>query len=715
MRALKLDKKFLFLLICILSFSPIFFLKIQKIFYNHDSLAEFINYKYIYDHFFTTGEFPVWNPYLSFGITTSLSNLSVTSSEYFSILIGKLCLIKNSLFTFNISIVLNSLLYLCGFALILNHFKLSQKVSFYGYLIAALTLNPLHQIYFDFELITKIPILIYSIIYLSKNFFKNFITFLAFQILFIYTGTIPYFSIIYFYLTIYLIISLIPFNSIKRGFLFLNNKNLLIFIISFFITLVTIINFYDIFKNYQFLVPGRLSNGDNQYNGFLTYGGYTDTSKMINFLGGVPVSQDFNLFLGFIPVLLSFLTITYFKFLDEKLKKLCKVLWGLILLLVIFTHPYSGSIFHEIIYRFPGMNKVRHLAYFLTIAKPLLIILSCIGLNELLRQYEINRKIFLHDHNSRKSFLFLAFLMLLYTFYYKLYFHIFLELIFILFFIIFIENKKTRFSFYIFFIFFSVSDILINKFYEFPNHQYKFNEHNFNLSENYSFPFVSRTDPLQSSKLNIYESSFPNKNFARYANILSYIKEDHCYEIYRQDFLLKNIYQELKNNQINFNPAVKEFSRSKESFNATKFGCNRPKIELINLDSLNNSPNNDINLSSSDYKKFETNNLGDNFYLKKFTANEIDFSITNKSSKDLPLIYYDSFHPYWEGFIDGKKTELYEFNGGFKGLYLASGSHNIIFRIKRIYVYFELIKSITLSLAIFIFLYACVRKINREN
>ena len=82
------DNKLIF--ICLLfSFTPIvFIIYIYKGYFNHDSLDVVINYKYNFDTLYTTNFLPLWNPYLAYGITTSLSNFILSGSQYLTLFIG---------------------------------------------------------------------------------------------------------------------------------------------------------------------------------------------------------------------------------------------------------------------------------------------------------------------------------------------------------------------------------------------------------------------------------------------------------------------------------------------------------------------------------------------------------------------------------------------------------------------------------------------------
>ena len=693
---------------------PIFVIFLfQNSFFNHDTLYQYINYGYIFDAFRLTNQIPLWNPYYSYGITTSLTNYTITAPEYFGIFLSKILGSKNSLIFFNLSLIIDCFLYLAGIILILKHLKISKNVIIFSTFIAAITLNPIHQIYFDYQLIIKIPLLIYSIIWLSENIKGRIILFLLFQVSWIYPGSVSYFQIVYFYFSIitFMMVNYKNTNILKENnaikLTFINNICLAVILL---ISLSYFLNVKDVILNYHLISPGRQANGDLSYSNFINYGGYTNSEKLVKFFGGSPLTHDFDLFLGLIPMTLSFLPIFYFNKLTIGIKKNWVLLWLLLFILLLFCHPFESSLFHKIIYSLPAINKIRHLGYFITIAKPILIILSAIGLHTLIKNKitKINLLIF-----QGLSILLLIFLIA----FSKLNIHILFFIGFVLTTSYAAEKKWSKSTICLTVLVISSANIVYHKIYEMPLNANKYIQSEFELIHNNSFPFVNRTDPSLSEKIIKFEKILPAGGFGRYGNEVTYIKEDYCYEIYRQDYLFKNIYLDLKNNKLNFNPSVKEFNENENQRinNRAKYGCNRPKIELLPLEYLRNSTNNVVNLSSLDYQKFKSYEFQSNFNLIKFTPNEINFNASNEFPIALPLIYYDSFHPYWEGFVDGKKIEIYQFNGGFKGIYLANGAHNVTFRIKGLYIAFEIIKALLLSVMTIVILFICVRNINNSN
>ncbi len=726
----------------LLSITPILFIFFgYRAFFNHDSLHVYINYKYVFDAFIATNELPIWNPYLSYGVSTSLSSLNISAVNYLTIIFAKILNYKNSLFFFNLSIILNTFLYLSGIILILKRCKIKEDAIFFSVFIASISLNPISQYYFDFDLIVKIPLLIYSLLYLFEDIYKRIPFFILFQMA-ITAGISGYFLVIYLYLGIAIFLVALLSKKIKA------NKNFssicirqkiiasVAISLSLFLLINYFINFYDVFHNFKIISPGRGENGILTFETFINYGGFNGPEKLINFIGGPPVSTDFDLFLGFVPIILSIYSLINLRNLTVKNQTIAQILLVIFTCLIFFTHPFENSLFHKILYHFPGMNTVRHISYFITITKPILIILSGIGFH-LLSNDLMKSEIFKREKILCALALFFFTLIFLLK---RIYFDLFLLTIFaILCNIVIRKNKKQNLL--LFFCFFSFTDILYHRFHDFPHQFYQYNASKFESINNSNFPFVDRIDPKNSKKITIFYDSFYDdinpkdtnitkevrerfsktalsSGFARYSSEITLLKEDFCYQIFRQDYLLRVIYDTLKVDKLNFNPSVIEFDLKKtdDITNWTKYGCNRNKVELLTPDFFTNIPyNSNFNLAKNNYKNVPNRITSDSINITSFSPNQVAFKIDNKYNATLPLVYYDAFHPYWNGLIDGKKTKIYKINSGFKGLYIPRGIHNITFQIKEFYKYLELTKAAILSILILLLFCLCINNIYTKN
>ncbi|MBI5858466.1 MAG: YfhO family protein [Sphingobacteriales bacterium] len=67
-----------------------------------------------------------------------------------------------------------------------------------------------------------------------------------------------------------------------------------------------------------------------------------------------------------------------------------------------------------------------------------------------------------------------------------------------------------------------------------------------------------------------------------------------------------------------------------------------------------------------------------NASVKKMSANH--FEISAQTNTACFLVLTQSYHHYWEAWLDGKKEKIYKVNTAFMGIPLTTGNHTIIFR-----------------------------------
>ena len=51
--------------------------------------------------------------------------------------------------------------------------------------------------------------------------------------------------------------------------------------------------------------------------------------------------------------------------------------------------------------------------------------------------------------------------------------------------------------------------------------------------------------------------------------------------------------------------------------------------------------------------------------------------VNNNSQCDAWLLYLDAYAPDWKAYIDGKETNIYRGNIGFKAVQVSPGKHNV--------------------------------------
>jgi len=60
-----------------------------------------------------------------------------------------------------------------------------------------------------------------------------------------------------------------------------------------------------------------------------------------------------------------------------------------------------------------------------------------------------------------------------------------------------------------------------------------------------------------------------------------------------------------------------------------------------------------------------------------FSPNKIGMTVSNNSKCDAWLLYLDAYAPDWKAYIDGKETNVYRGNIGFKAVQVPPGKHNV--------------------------------------
>ncbi len=60
-----------------------------------------------------------------------------------------------------------------------------------------------------------------------------------------------------------------------------------------------------------------------------------------------------------------------------------------------------------------------------------------------------------------------------------------------------------------------------------------------------------------------------------------------------------------------------------------------------------------------------------------FSPNKIEMTVSNNSKCDSWLLYLDAYAPDWKAYIDGKETDIYRGNIGFKAVHVSPGVHNV--------------------------------------
>jgi hypothetical protein len=87
--------------------------------------------------------------------------------------------------------------------------------------------------------------------------------------------------------------------------------------------------------------------------------------------------------------------------------------------------------------------------------------------------------------------------------------------------------------------------------------------------------------------------------------------------------------------------------------------------------------------------------------ITRYSPNEIVLTADTPSGDMLQSS--EVFYPGWEGYVDGKKTDIIKSNHAFRSLFVPAGNHTVIYRFNpRIFVIAALVSAVSVGLAFFL-------------
>ena len=203
-----------FLVACFFGFSYQFFLAETSI-PLHDAGLLFQVFKTAYSNYFFTGDLPEWLPHAVYGHHTHLENiLRLSPLTYPIMVLGKFFGVLDTLVMFKMVILLEILVFCCGFLLLANALFENKYIALFAVTPLLLTTIVINQIYFSFRIVYLVPLMTYYILRFSKTGnVNNFIFVIVITIASLY-GNVVYFIVYYF---IYCIVVFSSFLYIYRN------------------------------------------------------------------------------------------------------------------------------------------------------------------------------------------------------------------------------------------------------------------------------------------------------------------------------------------------------------------------------------------------------------------------------------------------------------------------------------------------------------------
>lgn len=359
--------------------------QLLRLYPSHDSLVFAQKMYAISQSLHYEGSFITYLPNIRFGV--SASALDTVSVEAFPVLLFGSIFDSSPHTIFIVYYITSSVLLGLIWWKIFCSLNIQRHIGQVGMLIVGTINYPLWQVWFNFQIFFQGTYLLLALIVLATRDKNRWFIFISMNILFIPLGHPFYFSIFFFYLEIAMLMlmrrKILPLNDFGVEF---KRPSILLFLIVYTVTFL-----YIVIKNLQILSSQArvISPGERNFDGsvtfkdFLTYGGQSGSGKMVSLLGEkIPGSLDFSLFTSMLAVPVFVLVLL--SNLEKKTTKFPLPLISIIIGLTFVTYP--THFLSLILYEVPGMNYLRHLAFFSATIKPFVLLMTIIAINSFNRE-----------------------------------------------------------------------------------------------------------------------------------------------------------------------------------------------------------------------------------------------------------------------------------------------------------------------------------------
>lgn len=663
----ELDRLFILFLV-VLSFVPSISFFIGSSYPRHDTLHNFQTFSYIYSSFQLFGEFPVWNPYMAFGQTTSLYDLYANGpAQFLMMILGKVFSCGHDLFLFTCSLVIEHFIFVFGLGLFLAEIGLTRLEILFVCTAMTLATDYSVQLDLNYDPYSMLPFIFWLITAFFKNRDPRKLGILAlFLFTFILFGRVPY-----------MIVVLVYFSLLWAGIMFMAHrgwewkKTSLEFFglkkqIPFLFGVVAVCLLFgslfflkaqDFIKNYLLIVKERDAVlGTSQIQSFLNFGGYGGIEKWFQTFGGSPLTFDFNLFVGKVVLGGVIVALLFFSKLTKLEKQSFLSVAIMVVMTVLFTTPDLFPLARWC-YFLPGMDRVRHIAYFGPMSRFLIVISSLYGFR-LLRRDDGKGMLIL--------FTLATFLLALWnkdsTSWIVIPLSVGLYLL------------KSRYFFWALFLA-SLVEISI---YQANDAKLSVLETEIraentrkNIPNRVGLPEVvirssPRTREFQFRRMHPADSKLLAEHqklstiHVAYDNQASFLKEDYCPEAGRRDVMSRLVWQALSRKGMNFL-------------------CDQPKLQLVKQSSMMLPVAQGIDLTP---QSGLDHGASDRIVPREFSPNSFFLEVLNAHSHAQWLLYLEAWHPWWRVSLDGLSVPLLESDHAFKTVEIPPGGHSIHFYIR---------------------------------
>ncbi len=745
---LNYNQKILCLIGFFFSLLYLFILLQKRIPFAHDTF-QYLQLQYLYFNEIVQGRsVPIWFPFLTHGITSNFyftPQLNILVPVYY--VLGLFQIEVNYLYLFYFLIWFEEIFFLAGVILLSSLYYKDKKTIFFVSLTLLGTDIWYPQVWWNFHLYYFIPIVLYCIHKcLLTGYFRYLLLALIFSTLAIYGNFIYCIIFVSFVILSYIIfLTIVDFESIKAFFLKnIKIRNGVALLILFFIMFLSFSYITYGAGEIAYLGARRGISGGISLNTFLTFGGSIGLSKYKEIFIRYGDSMDINLYAGYLLIPFAVISFAYAK------SRLSHAVGGISLLLFLFS---IGVIVSQLFYYlYPFGNVFRHIGLTATVFKLFIVFYAGFGFEQFLKRMHIDTKLIfslviylvvlvsllivkppLIDKGyfwfilPKEKTLFLV----------SMYFTMFLSII--IFWVMYKSNIKRRYLVNMLLLLIAVDlfsykySLIVTRMPSVPESVIElFNPYK------YSFPEKRLNIGYLNPRSNVMMGQFDSTGFFRgatYNSLDAFMFVDFVKSRFRTDFMLKPVKD--------FSDVREKFPNKADEAYRKYSGDNYPKLaafsrlnvakdisELGDFFSQADFTGDMLFTTEKDVREIRQfipvdsiGELDDRHFSNLNERIPIDIKVKDFSFNSLKLqvfvdglpgryyfLYYsDAYHPNWNAYVNGTKTNVIKSNIGYKSIMVPYGSAEIVFTFGNIFYYISnvctlLVLSAVLCSAIYIFI-----------
>ncbi len=682
----------------------------------HDTMFMFQTFYYFYNNLFVAGDIPRWLLFGLYGVQSDNSLIAILSpATYFVGAIGYVAGIKDVLFLFHLSLLVEELIFLFGIYLLAGCLFARKSTVFIVSLTALCGSFLMVQFLLNFHIYSMLPIMIYLLIKAFRTCSYRHIALSMLVFIISLFGNPPYFAPIpaLAMLVVFVALFISSFKDL-RGFL-RPSKTDIIATVFFFSTFIVVAALY-----YWFI-----SNAMNHTHGIYigrdpvtlktdlsTFLKYANDSAFEKFKGLVWPSKfffdDLTLHVGFVTLLFALFGLVTARRAISLSFVAVMVVFGLLSLGG--KTPVAEFLYHH----FPMMDYFRHIRDVVSNYKLFIPLLAGFGLERYLALVKnggderrwlalagealsaaavLAGSIVYSAGHGRAVLIYAAGATI-----------VFLAALYLL---------RYRFGVLRHTVHFLIACFL----FQMLSYQA--------LANATMYSFAKRVLPIDKSVTSIHDytyqdirtelpyekrvldaSAFLSVSRINYSFVYNFLLWDPCFPIKRIDFLNENVYEYFKLKQVelvDINPRNNTFGKrllfpaDRNFFNS--IGCNSPKLKLFKNvvfsdsvkesgDMIREMPMVDrvIILNGVDEKErarwpsaspFTDNFARGKISVKGFSANRLSLEVEVGEKDGAWLYYADAFHPGWKAYVNGAGVPVAQANIAFKAIPLGPGNNSV--------------------------------------